>query len=265
MLEYRYMNSKTKYVIGNWKMEPRTAVEARALFLSIKKQSSRIKNTSIIICPPAIFLGDLQMAHSGNKISIGAQNVFWENPSSGRGAFTGEISANQLIDSSVEYVIVGHSERRALGETNEIVAEKLHTIVEAKLTPILCIGERLRDEEGEYLSFIKEQIETALRDVPHNKIKNIIIAYEPVWAIGRGDDAMGPKDMHEVSLYIHKILVSMFGKKIASGVDVVYGGSVERSNAEELIKGGEISGFLVGHASLYADHFIDIVKIVDNS
>jgi len=242
-------------------MEPRTATEARSLFLSIKKQSIRVKKTTIVVCPPTIFLGDIQAAHSGKKISTGSQDVFWEK----NGAFTGEISIDQLIDSDVAYVIVGHSERRALGDTNEIVVQKLHTVVDAKLTPILCIGEKVRDEDGEYLSFIREQIESALKDVPHNKIKNIIIAYEPIWAIGKGDSSMGPKEMHETSLYIHKILVSMFDKKIASGVAVLYGGSVERGNAEELIKDGEVSGFLVGHASLHADHFIDIVKIVDNS
>jgi len=259
------MKRDTKYVIGNWKMEPRTALEAESLFLNIKKATSKIKSTKIVVCPPSIFIGDIQSVYRGSKIHIGAQDVFWENPPAGGGAFTGEISVSQLKDGGVEYVIVGHSERRAIGEGNDIIAQKLLTILQANLVPVLCVGELQRDHSGEYFAFIKEEIESALRSVPHNKIKKVIIAYEPVWAIGKGNDAMRPHDIHEMSIYIRKILVMMFGKVIAQGVSILYGGSVESSNAQNLIEGGAINGFLLGHISLNPNHFAEIVSIVDKA
>lgn len=257
-----YMASKsTKYVIGNWKMEPRTALEAERLFDDIQSGLKRIKNTEVVVCPPFIFTGDVQAVKRGAKLAIGAQDVFWEKS----GAFTGEISIEQLQDSGVEYVLVGHSERRALGDGNKVVSKKLTVALDAGLRVVLCVGESERDSHGKYFAHIKEQIESALLHIPHTRVKNILIAYEPIWAIGVGEEAIGTHDLHEMSIYIKKVLIPIFGKKISSKVPVLYGGSVNRNNAEALIHDGEIQGFLVGRASMDAHHFGDIISFVEKS
>jgi len=254
------MSNMKKLVIANWKMNPQTSAEAESMFSDIKKIGVKLKKTHAVVCPPDIFLGDLQAVYSGEKVSLGAQDVFWKK----KGSYTGEVSVDQLKDSDVKYVLVGHSERRALGETNEEVQMKLEAVVEAGMTPVLCVGEIERDDHGDYLSFITEELKSALLNISEKKIKNVIVAYEPIWAIGKdGDDAMSPHDMHQMSLFIRKILLSMFQKKAASSVSVIYGGSVERDNAEDLMRGGEVNGFLVGHASLDAKHFSDILNIVE--
>jgi len=253
---------KQKLVIANWKMNPPMSLEAEHIFSEIKKTGVRLKNTHAVVCPPSVFLGDLQAVYSGEKVSIGAQDVFWEKS----GSYTGEVSIGQLKDSGVRYVLVGHSERRALGETNDVVKKKLDTVLAAGMTAVLCVGETKRDSHGDYLAFITEELRTALFDVSEKDMKSVIIAYEPVWAIGKsGAEAMGPHDMHQMTLFVRKILMSMFQKSVASKIKIIYGGSVERSNAEELIKDGEVDGFLVGHASLDAKHFSDILNIVEQS
>lgn len=251
-----------RLVIANWKMNPQTAIEAESMFSEIKKTALKLKKTHAVICPPSIFLGDLQAVYSGEKISIGAQNVFWKK----KGSHTGEISTDQLKDSGVKYVLVGHSERRALGESNEEVRMKLEAVIGSGMIPVLCIGEKDRDDHGDFLAFLTEELKSALLNITEKKIKSVVIAYEPIWAIGKdGEDAMSPHDMHQMSLFIKKILMSMFQKKAVSSIPVIYGGSVKRDNAEDLIKEGEIEGFLVGGASLEPNHFSDILNIVEKN
>src|SRR3989344_4874649 len=170
-----------KIIIGNWKMNPLITKEAGKLFESIAKSVSRIKNTEVVVCPPFIYLDKLTKIRT-SKVKLGAQNAFYEES----GAFTGEISALMLYDLGARYVILGHSERRALGETNTLINKKIKASIKAGLNPILCVGEDIRDENHEYLNFIKIQIEECLNGVSKDSISKIIIAYEPVWAIGKG-------------------------------------------------------------------------------
>ena len=239
-----------KLIVGNWKSNPNTIATAEKLALAEDYEG-------VVIVPPFQYLERVK-SQLKNAL-LGAQDVFWEKS----GAFTGEISAEQLRDSAVEYVIVGHSERRALGEDAHEVARKLEVILDSQMIPILCVGEKNRDEEGEYFHFVQEEIESALANVSHTNIKKIIIAYEPIWAIGKGNESISTHDMHEMSIFIKKTLIPLFGKKLASGVSILYGGSVDRNNTEALIKEGEINGFLVGRASLDANHFKDIISIVE--
>jgi triosephosphate isomerase len=253
------MNAKA-LIAANWKMNPRTLKEARALFAAIQGPASKLRFSSAVLCVPFPFLGLLRSNYSGKKISFGAQDVFWE-PS---GSFTGEVSVEQLLSIGSEYVIVGHSERRELGESNDSIARKLSAAISAELTTILCVGEHERDTEGNYLGFVRTQIESAIQGAPQRYWGNIVIAYEPLWAIGRqADDAVTSHDLHTMALYIRKVLRELVGDKVALDIPILYGGSVEPTNAEELLREGAVDGFLIGHASLVATQFIDILQTAE--
>jgi triosephosphate isomerase (TIM) len=249
-------------VIANWKMNPQSFDDADKLFTAVRKIATPLRNVQTIICPPFVFISELYQSYSGSKVLFGAQDVFGEL----MGSFTGEISVGQLKDIGVEFVIVGHSERRTLGETNKEVNKKVRAVLKEGLQVILCIGERERDGHGEYLQLLKQQIDSAFQDVKNGELGKIIVAYEPIWAIGKTDeDAITPQKLHEMVLYIRKILVDHYNKEMALSVPIIYGGSVERENAEVLLKHGEADGFLVGHASLDANEFGDILKIANSS
>lgn len=251
---------KKKLVVANWKMNPESLSEAEKLFEGVKKITTRLKNVQTVIIPPFVYLPALTKKYKGNKISFGAQNVFFES----NGSYTGEISIPMLEDMKVDYVIVGHSERRSMGESNEIVHKKIKAVLSSGLVAILCIGEKERDSSADYLSFLKEELVVALRLIPKTQLKNLVVAYEPLWTIGKTEDeAMKSEQVHEMVIFIRKILAERFGKRVAMSVPVLYGGSVEPGNAKDLIKEGEISGFLVGHASLNKDDFNEILKIVN--
>ncbi|MBU3969026.1 triose-phosphate isomerase [Patescibacteria group bacterium] len=252
---------KNKIVVANWKMEPKTQDEALKIFNDTKKASKNLKNTKVVICPPNFYVNELKEGlGKSKKISFGVQDVFSEE----EGAHTGEISIDMVKNLGVEYVIVGHSERRSLGEDDDTVSKKVNLVLNSKLNPILCVGEKERDEEGNFLLFILEQIKNSLQKVEKKHLKNLIIAYEPIWAIGKtAQDAMDSRGVHQMSLFIKKVLKDLFDEKIAEKTMILYGGSVELSNAEDLIKNGNIDGFLVGHESLDADKFCEILKIVD--
>jgi triosephosphate isomerase len=257
------MNEKphSPYVIGNWKMHPQTLQEAKRIFRNVKDKTPYLHHVNTVLCPPFVYISSLTHEYSGKTVGFGAQDVFFRRNT---GSFTGEISADQLTDLGVEYVIVGHSERRALGETNEIVAKKTTTALKAGLKPIVCIGEQHRDEDGEYLAFLSRQLHAALADTPEPYRDDICIAYEPLWAIGgSADDAMSPHELHQMVLFIRKVLRDFFSAKRAESLPIIYGGSVERSNAHELIAKAEVNGFLPGHASLDPNHFVDILEIVN--
>ncbi|MEX0912897.1 MAG: triose-phosphate isomerase, partial [Candidatus Paceibacterota bacterium] len=162
----------------------------------------------------------------------------------------------------VKCSIVGHSERRSLGETDELINQKLRALLAVRSAAILCIGERERDGSGDYFNMVEEQLEMDLAGVKSADLKNVIIAYEPVWAIGTQNNA-GAADVEEMKLFIQKVLSDIYGRKEAESVRIIYGGSVSPDNAEELLKGGKADGFLVGGASLEAKKFIEIIKIAD--
>lgn len=249
----------TNIVIGNWKLNPDASKEAKKLFLGISKLASKMKRTQVVVAPPFVYTSLCQT--KSKKLALGAQDVFWAE----QGAYTGEISVTQLKDLGVKFVIIGHSERRALGESNEMINRKVRATLNAKLTPILCIGESAHDQQGAYLAFLSNEIRAGLKGVSKSELSKIIIAYEPIWAIGkRQADAMTPRQLHETVLYIQKILSETFGRDVSKKVRIIYGGSVGGQNAGDLMEHGQINGFLVGGASLSVETFAPILKAVDS-
>jgi triosephosphate isomerase len=254
------MQKKKRLIIGNWKMNPWKAEDARKIFDGVKKEAGKLAHVQTVVCPPFVFLSDLAKKSSGHRAVLGAQDVFSEM----EGAYTGEISPLMLSDVGAKYVIIGHSERRALGETDEIINKKILTALKMGLMVVLCVGERDRDAGSEYFSFIKNQIETALAKVPKRSLANVVIAYEPVWAIGaKATSADTPADFLEITIFIRKTLSDMFDRTSAHSVPVLYGGSVNEENAESFLKEGEADGLLVGRASLDPKKFITILKIAE--
>ena len=254
-------NMIKKIVIANWKMNPNGRLEAKRLFAQTKKIASSFPKVNVVVAVPFVYQSELFSGKKG-KLLYGSQDLFSEE----KGSFTGEVSAIQLKDIFVKYAIVGHSERRALGESDEIVAKKIRTALRNNITPILCVGERERDDHGSYLEFLKNEIRKSLTNISKTEIKKIIIAYEPIWAIGkRGKDAMSPPKLHEMVIFFRKVLTDMCGRDNADRVTIIYGGSAESSNVGELMRGGEVSGFLVGHASLSSRDFGEIVRIVSGN
>ncbi|MFA6339115.1 MAG: triose-phosphate isomerase [Candidatus Paceibacterota bacterium] len=254
------MNFKNKkIIIANWKMNPETSEEARKIFLSVRKKAQELSKTVVAVCPPFIFLSDFKKLYD-KKISIGSQDVFWEE----QGAHTGEISVSQIAKLGGSFVIVGHSERRRMGETNEMVNKKIKAVVDHGMTAVLCVGEEVRDEDGHYLQFLKDEITESLKGLGKQFLDNLIIAYEPIWAIGKNDDdAMSPSDLHETTLYIRKILIEIYGKDWVMNIPIIYGGSVSSENAEGLLFNGEAQGLLVGRDSLDTKKFCEILEIAD--
>jgi len=242
-------------IIANWKSNPDSVIKARGVFSGILKLNKNLKNKKIVICPPYpyLFLGDKLKSP---KIFLGAQNTFIDT----EGSFTGEVKAEMLKSMNVKYVIVGHSERRKIGDSDEYISKQITTILKNKLIPILCVGEIKRDHDGHYLSFVKNQIVNDLSGINKNSIKNIIIAYEPVWAIGKGAvrEATG-EEFTEMKIYIRKVLSDLYGANIAKSVKIFYGGSVKKDNAKIFIDSGA-DGLLIGRDSLDVKKIEAIIK-----
>ncbi|OGJ12213.1 triose-phosphate isomerase [Candidatus Nomurabacteria bacterium RIFOXYC2_FULL_36_8] len=228
------------------------------IFKNIFNNLKNIKKTEVIICPPFPFLFVKGKVKTKN-IKLGSQDVFYEK----EGSYTGEVSASMLRDFSVEYVLVGHSERRAIGDTNEIVNKKILAILKSKMNPIFCVGESVRDTNGFYLSFIKQQIIEGLVNVNKPQVKNMVIAYEPIWAIGSSADREAtPAEFTEIRIFIKKIITDLYDVKTANEVRIIYGGSVNPLNAESFIKEGRADGLLVGRDSLNPKKFSAIINLV---
>lgn len=241
-------------------MSPETLDEAKKVFNGTRIGAKGLKNTDVVICPPSPFLQPLSKLDYPKNLFFGAQNIASEV----KGAFTGEVSVGMVKDTGASFSIIGHSERRALGETGEIVRKKLETAFNNDIIPILCIGEKDRDREGTHLALIKNQIKECLSGLQKKYLVGITVAYEPIWAIGKSyREAMTATDIHETTLFIKKIIGEFFGRDIAVGARVLYGGSVETENAYEIMRIGNIDGFLVGHASLIPGDFSAILKAAD--
>lgn len=241
-----------KIIIGNWKMNPATEKEAIKL-----AKGSDFKN--VVLCVPFIFLSIISKVLK--RARLGAQDTFWGDV----GAFTGAVSPSMLYNVGVKYVILGHSERRALGETNTLVNKKIKESLSSGLIPILCVGESVRDESHSYFNLVKIQLEECLDGVKKTSISKIIIAYEPIWAISstaNRKDAT-PADSQEMSIFIRKILSDKFDAE-ASGVRIIYGGSANEKDALDFLKNGAVDGLLVGRASLDAKKFTEIISIAEN-
>jgi len=242
-------------IIANWKMNPETLKKAETLFEGIKKGLKDIKNAEIVICPPFVYLTSLNFKDSG--IKLGSQNCFYEE----KGAFTGEISPLMLKGLSCEYVILGHSERRRyFNETDETINRKLKAALKAKLKPIFCIGESQEERKAKKThSTLRRQIKKGLKGIKKEEIKNIILAYEPVWAIGTGRACL-PEEAKNVNLFLKETIAKDYSSLISKDLAVLYGGSVNSSNARDYIFKAQMSGLLVGGASLDAKEFVKIIK-----
>ena len=249
----------SKYiVIGNWKMNPVSEAEAKKLFAGVMKVASKMRQTEVVVAPSFVHIPLL--VTKSKKLTLGAQNVYVEE----KGAFTGEVSALQLKNLGVTHVLVGHSERRAMGETSNTVNNKVTAVLRARMTPVVCIGEEIHDNHGNYLAFLQTEIKTALTGVTTKDLSNLIVAYEPIWAIGKNaKEAMNPNILHETVLYIQKVLAEIYGRNMVKKVRILYGGSVNKENIGALTEYGAVHGFLVGGASLSADIFGTLLKIVD--
>ncbi len=247
---------RKKIVAGNWKMNL-TFPEGKALVEALKKNLSDIEKSDVVVCPPFPYLRALADILKGTRIGLGAQNMFFEE----RGAFTGEVSAEMLLSVGVQYVIVGHSERRKyFGETNEIVNRKVKRALVSKLIPIMCVGETLdQREKGETEQVVSTQVREGLFELTAADVERVIIAYEPIWAIGTGRTAT-PTQAVEVHKLIRAVVKEKFNGDVAEHLRIQYGGSVKPDNAESLLGEPEIDGALVGGASLKTDSFEAIVR-----
>ena len=247
---------RTPVIAGNWKMNKTTA-EARVLARAIKQGAGDASHCQVVMAPPFTALPAVAEEIRGSKIALAAQNVHWES----KGAFTGEISISMLEDAGCAMVIVGHSERRQLfGETDQTVNRRVRALLKSSLQPIVCIGETLAEREaGDYKKVINQQLAGGLDGLTAQDLARIILAYEPVWAIGTGRTA-SPEIAQEVHGFIRDWLSQNFGSEAAQKVRVLYGGSVKPDNVSDLMKKPDIDGALVGGACLEADSFLRIIR-----
>ncbi|TCO79457.1 triose-phosphate isomerase [Marinisporobacter balticus] len=242
-------------IAGNWKMH-KTIKEAVEFVENIK---DRVKGTDVevVLCTPYTLLQSVKEATKGTNIKIAAQNMHWEE----NGAFTGEVSPLMLNEIGVDYCVIGHSERRQyFNETDETVNKKVHTALKYGIKPIICVGETLEQREnGETNTFVKSQVVKAFKDIESKKVLDIVIAYEPIWAIGTGKTATS-EEANEVIYQIREVIKELYGEDIYTEIRIQYGGSVKPNNIEEIMNQEDIDGALVGGASLKSDDFVELVN-----
>ena len=251
------MNRKYRKTViaANWKMN-KTPSETKAFFTEFKNQMPKGRWCDIVFCVPAVDIPAAVRALRDTRVGVGAENC----NAAASGAYTGEIAVNMLVDAGCKYVIIGHSERRAMGETDADVNAKIHAALGGNLIPIVCVGESLEQREaGITDEWITMQIKAALAGVTADKIKKIVIAYEPIWAIGTGKTAT-PEQAEQVCQMIRTVIRKLFGAAIARGVSILYGGSMNEKNAEELLAQPDIDGGLIGGASLVSEKFVKIIE-----
>ena len=244
---------KKTLIAGNWKMY-KTPSESIDFVEKLIKNLKNYEDRDILICPPFTSLYPVSQIIKNSSVKLGAQNVYFEN----EGAFTGEISPIMLKDIGVEYVICGHSERRNIfGETDEIINKKVKKVTENGMHPILCVGEKLEErEKGQTFEVVENQIRNCLSNF--KDIEKLVIAYEPVWAIGTGKTAL-PQQAEEVHIFIRELIGKMYNNQIAENLIILYGGSVKPENIDQLMKEKDIDGVLVGGACLKIDSFLRII------
>lgn len=239
-------------------MNPQTFVEAKRLFEATKKATTGLTKVHTIVAPPAVFLRDLAKGYKGKVISFGTQNIYWEE----EGSYTGEISAHQVADSGATYAIIGHAERRAQGVDNDMVRRKVFAGLKHKLQPIIAVGENEHDQGGVYIETVREQITIGLQEVPQSRYSDVIIAYEPVWAIG-APGAPRADAVHEMMLLVRKILMDTYGSKAMSQIRVIYGGAVNEDNAEEIFSVPDLDGVILGRASLQTHSLRTLLQVAN--
>jgi len=243
-------------IAGNWKMN-KTNAEAVDLVNELIPLVKDVSDVEIVICPPFTALSEVYRVIDGTNILLGAQDVYFEE----KGAFTSQISCSMLKDAGCVYVIIGHSERRQyFGETNESVNKKVKAALNSGLKPIICVGETLEQREAnKTMEIIEEQVKGALDGISNEEMSNIVIAYEPIWAIGTGRTAT-PEQAQEVHAFIRNLILNIYDSDIADNLRIQYGGSVKPDNVKELMEQEDIDGGLIGGASLEAESFSKIVK-----
>lgn len=243
-------------IAGNWKMN-KTVHEGLDLANKVKRGAYDIADVDIVICPPYTALDEVYEVIMETNIALGAQDVHWEK----EGAFTGEVSCAMLKDVGCKYVIIGHSERRAyFHETNETVNKKIKAALASELVPIMCVGETLAERKASgTFDVLKDHVTNGLAGLDETAMGKVVIAYEPVWAIGTGVNAT-KGEAQEAHAYIRKLLEKLFSRELAQSVRIQYGGSVNPGNIRELTGEPDVDGALVGGASLKADSFVDILK-----
>lgn len=267
MVYFPNMQKNKKLLIAaNWKMTPPTVNEAKKKAVAFKAIAKKYQKApkgkaslQVLVCPPYPFIGELKAAFKNSPACVGAQDVSQFDG----GSKTGEVASTMIQSLGASHVVVGHSERRAAGDTDEIVAVKLGQVIRMKMQAILCIGEKERDAEGEYLNVIKAQLKASLSRLSNADFAQVIIAYEPVWAIGRTDNvALSGHDLHQMVIYIRKMLRDLYNDSIASATKILYGGSVTPDNAEDIIWNGEVDGLLIGRASFEPVSYEAICKSI---
>jgi triosephosphate isomerase len=248
-------------IAGNWKMYT-TPSEAVVLAEGIVKTLSSLDGPELIVCPPFTALAAVGRIVTGSRVRLGAQNLHWAK----EGAYTGEVSADMLRDIGCRYVIIGHSERRQyFGETDESVNKKSCAALATGLIPIICVGETLAEREARRADAVVEiQLKGALSGLLPAQVQRLILAYEPVWAIGTGKTAT-PSQAEEMHAYIRKTIAMLFDSGVAGGIRILYGGSVKPDNAKELLERTDIDGALIGGASLQVESFAAIAKAAQNT
>ena len=246
------------FIVANWKMNPTSLREAKVLFGIAKKRANRLKKVKTIICPPSIFLSSLgETKISSSTLVLGGQDAFWLQ----EGPYTGQVSPEMIKSAGARYIILGHSEKRALGDTDELIQSKIKACLRIGLKVILCIGEKERDDQGEYLKYLTDQLTNSLTGIKKSDLANLLIAYEPLWAIGQGAKGSDtPAEFRHNAIFIKKVLSQLFGQTKGRLVPVLYGGSVNVNNAKSFLLEGEADGLLVGRESLIPSRFGEILK-----
>jgi triosephosphate isomerase len=250
------MNS-SYLIIGNWKMKIKDSVQAEHSFKIISEAAYGLQKSQAVICPSIVHLSNLQsLTHDYCK--LGAQDVFWESA----GAYTGMVSAAQITDAGASYVLLGHSELRALGETDGMVAKKLSALAGSKIMPVVLVGERERDDQGQYIDEVRSQVRAIFSGIEESVMQKVIIAYEPIWAISTNADGRvcTPEQCAEMVQIIQTEL-----EVVVPGIhpQYLYGGSANRDNAQSFLMEGGVSGLVPGSASLDPDHFVDLLNIAE--
>lgn len=246
------------FLAGNWKMNTDSA-GAVALAAGLAKELAGVDSVDVAVCPPFVYLQSVAAALSASNIALGAQNVYFES----NGAFTGEISCSMLKDACCVYVILGHSERRhVIGETDELINQKVSAAINSGLLPIFCVGELLEERQaGTTTQVVANQVKKGLAGIDAERVQAVTIAYEPVWAIGTGLTAT-PEQAQEVHAMIRGLLTEMYGKDIARKLRIQYGGSAKPGNTAELMAQPDVDGLLIGGASLKVEDFAAMVKTI---
>lgn len=249
---------KKRLIVGNWKSYPATLTEAKKIFEKLKNRVGKSQNVQFRLAVPHPYLHPLGGGKKKGKIQLGVQDVSFASG----GAHTGEVAASMSDSVGATFSIIGHSERRAQGEGNDIVNKKVLAALASGLDVVLCIGEVTRDPEGAYLGFVRDELESAFQGILPRDLSKIVIAYEPVFAIGKSAaEAMSGEGVQEMVIFIRKLLTEKFNRSRADSMPILYGGSVDESNAKNIYTVGMVDGFLLGRASLDPDTVQRIVKL----